>query len=322
MYGSVCMNAKYNRLIDTETWKFIKQTEAWYPADTVSSSIALQRETYDAMCREFHQGRPPGVRVSNSCVTHENLSVGVRRYVKQGLLSDQSVARIVYFHGGGFVVGGLDSHDDICSEFCDQTGFDVFSVDYRLAPEHDHPAAFDDSMAVVNQLSEQAATPLILCGDSAGGNLAAAVSHASRGRISNIIGQVLIYPGLGGNRKCGSYLEHADAPLLTTQDVDFYLRIRSGGKPNHQDATLAPLRDTTFSGLPPTVVFSAECDPLADDGLQYCSAINNADGKAKCFTETGLVHGYLRARSTVMRASDSFKRMVESLCMVGQGRWY
>ena len=164
---------------------------------------------------------------------------------------------MLYLHGGGFVVGGLDSHDDVCAELCQRTGYELVSVDYRLAPEHLHPAAFDDALTAFEWVAKTYAQPILLAGDSAGGNLAAALAHATRGHERAPIGQVLIYPGLGGDMSKGSYVEHAEAPMLTVRDIEFYRDVRSGGPERQGDATVAPLADTDFSGLPPTVVVTA-----------------------------------------------------------------
>ncbi len=318
----------YKSLIDEETWSFIDRTDSFYPPETIDYAIHRQREIYDTMCRQFFSGYPDGINASDDVVNHAQSTVPVRRYTTTKSNNNTS-AHIVYFHGGGFVVGGLESHDDVCAELCDLTGLGVTSVDYRLSPEHTHPAAFEDSIASVLHESDRLQVPLILCGDSAGGNLAAAVSHAMRlAKIESgsqaIAGQVLVYPGLGGDTTQGSYVTHAEAPMLTTRDVLFYSDIR---RPNTHaesapDATLAPLTDTDFSNLPNTVIVSAECDPLSDDGRIYRDAIINAGGKAVWFNESGLVHGYLRARTTVTRARDSFSRIVDGLTMLADGRWY
>jgi acetyl esterase len=298
----------YQTLIDAETWAFIRASEAAYPPDTASLTIADQRRIYDGMCRLFHRGYPPGITAEDRPVA----GVPCRFY-------PGAQPRVVYCHGGGFVVGGLNSHDDVCAEIRERTGLEVVSVDYRLVPEHPHPAAFEDALAVVRALAGQG--PVVLAGDSAGGNLAAAVAHALRHSGLPVLGQVLIYPGLGGDPDRGSYLAHARAPMLTREDVLFYKDIRHAGPAPEDDPTVSPLRDRDFSGLPPTVVVMAECDPLQDDGPAYAAKIRAAGGRAHAVVEPGLVHGYLRARATVTRARDSFTRIVTAIAALSRGDW-
>ena len=300
----------YQSLIDAATWDFIRDSEASYPPDTASLTIADQRRIYDAMCAKFHRSYPAGV------VAEDRAIAGVPCRVYPGPKSSETVPKVVYLHGGGYVVGGLHSHDDVCADIRAATGLQVVAVDYRLSPEHLHPAAFEDALAVVQALSG----PLVLVGDSAGGNLAAAVSHALRG-AARILGQVLIYPGLGGDRSKGSYQTHALAPMLTLADVKFYAGIRHGGVEVLGDATVAPLQDTDFAGLPPTVAIAAECDPLADDAHDYATAIRAAGGRAVSFTAPGMVHGYLRARGTVPRAAASFTEICNAISALAQGNW-
>lgn len=302
----------YAKLIDAETWEYIRETENWYPADAVAQSVQNQRQTYDRMCVAFFAGYPPGVKARDA----QAGGVPVRLYTKSGATAGPVV---MFMHGGGFVVGGLDSHDDICAEICDATGCDVISVDYRLAPEHLHPAAYDDCMTAYRWIEKTFARPVILCGDSAGGNLAACVAHTNRGH-KGIAGQVLVYPGLGADRSKASFVTHAHAPMLTLQDILFYEKIRTGTAPPTDDPTYAPLNDTDFSNLPATVIFTAQCDPLASNGPDYCDAINTAGGHAICIREAGLVHGYLRARHRVKRARRSFDRMLRAISLIGAGK--
>jgi len=302
----------YERLIDEETWTFIRRTAESYPDDAVEMTTADQRRVYDAMCQDFRQPRPAGVETDDR---HAD-GVPVRVYT-----AGEPTRTVVYFHGGGFVVGGLNSHDDVCAEICAQTGYRVVAVDYRLCPEHLHPTQFQDSWAAVNWVAQEYDAPIVLAGDSAGGNLAAAVAHHGRGRLQGLLGQVLIYPGLGGNMSVGSYIEHAHAPLLTLQDVRFYEKVRCGGVAPQHDPTFAPLQDTDFSGLPSTVVVTADCDPLRDDGKAYCERITAAGGQAHWINEPGLVHGYLRARNSVKRAADSFERISVAIEALGQQIW-
>ncbi len=302
----------YERLIDEETWDFIRKTSESYPDDAVELSIADQRRVYDAMCQEFRQPRPEGIETQDLSAN----GVPVRLYT-----AGHPTRTVVYYHGGGFVVGGLDSHDDVCAEICAQTGYRVIAVDYRLCPEHQHPAQFQDAWDATNWAAEEYGAPLVLAGDSAGGNLASAVAHYARGRLDNILGMVLIYPGLGGDPNQGSYVEHSNAPLLTSADIKFYENVRCGGDVPQGDPTYAPLHDTDFSGLPPTIVVTADCDPLRDDGQAYCEKIVAAGGQACWINEPGLIHGYLRARTTVGRAKDSFERISVAIEALGQGIW-
>lgn len=304
--GEMMTPPDYQTRIDAATWAFIRATEAEYPPDAVALTIAEQRAIYDRMCRRFFAGYPTGITARDETIA------GVPCRVYPG-----AQPTVVYYHGGGYVVGGLDSHDDVCAELRAATGLTVVSVDYRLCPEHPHPAAFDDSLAVARAMSG----PILLVGDSAGGNLAAAVA-AAMAHQPQVLGQVLIYPSLAAKRSGGSYALHAHAPMLTAEDMAFYAAIRFGGaEPARPDPTAAPLAAKDFAGLPPTLAIAAECDPLADDPAAYATAIRAAGGKAHAITETGLVHGYLRARHSVPRARASFDRITSTVAAFARGEW-
>jgi acetyl esterase len=312
--GEGVSEADYSRLIDAEIWAYINKLDATYPPDAVALSIEGQRQVYDDMCRVFHQPRPEGVAV----VDRPYGGVACRMYAR-----GESDVSVVYYHGGGFVVGGLDSHDDICAEICARTGYRVISVDYGLAPETVFPGCFKDAWAAFEAIVGESSGPVLLCGDSAGGNLAAAVAHHARGRVEGrVAGQVLVYPGLGGDMTTGSYVEHANAPHLTVADMQFYKTVRTGGTPPPvDDPRYAPLRDTDFSGLPPTVLVTAQCDPLSSDGGSYRDVILAAGGKAVWFEEQGLVHACLRARMMSARAAVFFDRVVDGIDVLGKGAW-
>jgi acetyl esterase len=308
----------YAALIDDETWAFIERTLSFYPLDAIDFTIPQQRDVYDRMCRAFFAGYPEGVTAETTAIELPDRNIPIRIYRSS---TPRTEAIVLYFHGGGFILGGLDSHDDVCAELCQRTGHEVVSVDYRLAPEHRHPAAFDDARTAFDWAAAKHDRSIVLAGDSAGGNLAAAVSHATRGLARTPVGQVLIYPGLGGDRVGRSYQDHANAPMLTVRDLEFYKDIRTSGIVRTRIETLYPLSDTDFSGLPPTVIVTAECDPLSSDGETYRDRILSAGGKAWWHEEPGLVHGYLRARRTVGRARASFGRIASAVAMLGRGEW-
>jgi acetyl esterase len=309
--------ADYERLLDAETWAFIAKSDRWFPPESGGLPIERQRAIYNAMCRGFHAGRPDAVSVRDQAIDGPGGKLMLRHYRVQ----TEPPATVLYYHGGGFIFGDLDSHDDICAEICAHTGFDVLSADYRLAPEHPHPAAFDDACAAFDWTAAASDRPIVLCGESAGGNLAAAVAHARRAHGKAAIGQVLIYPGLGGDVTAGSYITHAEAPLLSTKDILFYHDARFGAGGDHDDPTNAPLTDVDFSGLPHTVIVTAQCDPLSSDGESYRDRINAAGGRAWWREEAGLTHSFVRARHLSRRAAQGFENVLAAVAALGKGEW-
>ena len=302
----------YRALLDDEVWAFLDKTARYYPPDAVDLTVAEQRVVYNKMCAAFDQGRPSNISTKDILLG----GVPCRVYATENPPS----GTVFFCHGGGFVVGNLDSHDSICAEFCAITGLRVVAVDSRLSPEHPHPDDFNDAWAVFKAVCTTYAGPIVMCGDSAGGNLVAAVTHHARGRMDGrIAGQLLIYPGLGGDHSKGSYVTHSDAPGLTTRDMEFYMNIRSAGQDKTGDPTFAPLHDTDFTNLPATVIITAECDPLSDDGKDYRDVICAAGGKAVWREEAGLVHAHLRARFMSAKAAASFTRITNSLSTLVKG---
>ena len=291
---------------DAEVLEFIARTESFYPPDATDFTIAEQRRVYDEMCAAFRQPRPAGVAVTDETIDGPGGPVPRRRYVPP----NPGPVTVVYFHGGGFIVGGLESHDDVCAEIAAATGCPVISVDYRLCPEQIHPAAYDDSLAAAR--AALAEGPVILAGDSAGGNLAAALAQTLRGAA--IKGQVLIYPGLGGDMLgLLSYTECADAPMLPTRDIRYYRTVRSGGPAPEDDPTFFPLAAADLGGLARCFISAAGVDPLRDDGVEYLRRLIGAGVTAYCVVEPQLPHGHLRARTMSHRARAAFGRILEAI---------
>lgn len=305
--------ADYDQWLDDEVRAYLARCDELYPPDAINLDILGQRRVYDEMCAAFDQGRPEGVTVQDEPYG----GVLCRRYEPEC----ESSGTVVYYHGGGFVVGGLDSHDSICAEICENTRLRVVAVDYPLAPEHTYPEDFEAAWIAYIAVREAFDGPCVVCGDSAGGNLAAAVSRKGRQEGQLPDGQVLIYPGLGGDMSLPSYSEHAEAPQLTRRDVEFYMSIRFGGEIPEKDPQFAPLAARSFAGLPPTICITAECDPLTSDSDEYVNRIAAAGGKALWINEAGLVHGYLRARGMSKRAADSFRRICSGLRALSEGQW-
>ncbi len=296
-------------LTDREVLAYVERSESFYPADAVDFSIEEQRRYYNALCAAFRQARPEGITVRDGTLPGPAGPLPVRRYLPGERRTDSC---LLYFHGGGFILGGLESHDDVCAELCARAGLEVIALDYRLCPEHPHPAPFEDAMAAFRLIAGEG-RPVVLGGDSAGGNLAAAVAFASRGAAAQPKGQLLIYPALGGDGISESYESEGDAPMLTRADIDYYTQVHAGGPGFREDPTFAPLSAKNYSGLAPAAVFVAEIDPLRDDGVHYAERLRAAGVAAELYLEEQLVHGYLRARNMSRRAKASFTRICEAL---------
>ncbi len=296
------LQEKYAGLKDSGLRAFMIAGERFYPPDAVNFSMAEQREFYDKYCAHFREQRPSGVG-------SEDFKVGDVSCRLYHSVATQKPPVLLYLHGGGFVLGGLDSHDDVCAEICDGADVAVVAVQYRLAPEHPFPAAFEDCRRVLQYLGANY-SKIAVGGDSAGGNLAAALALKARDEGSpRLMGQVLIYPGLGGDMRRGSYVSQAKAPGLATSDVQYYRDIYKG----HGSKFADPLRETDFRGLPPAFMVAAGLDPLHDDCEDYAARLRAASVAALVRHEPLLVHAFIRARHMSEPARDSFRAIIEAV---------
>lgn len=290
------MSDRYPTVKDEGIRRFLAEGEKLYPADAVNFTMAQQREFYNQFCAHFDYPHPAGI------ATHD-FKVGeipCRTYTPKA-----PTGKLLYLHGGGYVVGGIASHDSICAEIADQAHVEVTAVEYRLAPEHPFPAAFDDCWAVLNQLGT-----CIVAGDSAGGNMAAALCLKSRDVGGpKITAQILIYPGLGGDMATGSYITQAHAPGLTTKDVIFYRDTYKGSPDKYAE----PLRETNYANLPPAFMVAACLDPLHDDCMNYAAKLKAAGVAAEVRDEPLLIHAFLRARHLSQPAADSFASIIAAI---------
>lgn len=295
--------------LDPDLQAYVEKVDAFYPPDALTLPIGENRRIYDDMCRALRQPHPEGVSRTDRLAEDSGHRTMIREYRADG--SDRPDRPVVlYFHGGGFILGGLESHDDICAEICARTGLSIVSVDYRLAPEYPHPAPFEDAVCAFRWAGRHFDTPLLVMGESAGGNLAACLCQATKGEARPAIGQILIYPAMSVSWVGESHRRHAHAPLLSHDDVKAYDAVRAGGAPPYDDPRFSPLATGDFSGLPPTVVFTAEYDPLASEGDAYCQAIDGAGGSSVLRVGEALPHGYVRARGLSARARGAFDRIV------------
>ena len=277
------------------------------------ATLADRRAAYTAASQTFDTLRPAGLTTEDMILEGPAGSVPVRLYRPR--LGRLPV--ILYFHGGGFVFGDCDSHDSITADIAAAADAVVVSVNYRLAPEHPFPAAFDECLAATFNLVKHAdrldldAKRLVVAGDSSGGNLAAAVAIAVRGSDGPVLqGQVLIYPMLGLNFDTESSLKNQNAPMLNLATAVSLAKLYLPGGFEDADWRAAPSRAADLSGLPPTFISVAEHDPLRDDGICYANRLSESGVPCALSREPGLVHSWLRARAVSTAAAFEFRRIV------------
>ncbi|MBM0205012.1 alpha/beta hydrolase [Micromonospora sp. STR1s_5] len=226
---------------------------------------------------------------------------------------------MVYFHGGGFVIGNLETHDHVARDLCRAAGCTVMSVDYRLAPEHRFPAGVEDCLTSTEWAFDNAISlgcspaEIVLAGDSAGATLAAVTAlklrDAGRRQVS---GQVLVYPVTDYHTPpTRSYLENGAGFSLTRGAMirfwDEYLA--SPDQARHPDAS--PLNADDLGRLPPTLIFTAEFDPLRDEGEAFAAKLERHGTPVDLVREAGLIHGFLRMAATSRRAREVFSHIGE-----------
>ena len=204
---------------------------------------------------------------------------------------------ILLLHGGGFVIGDLDTHDSPARTLANGCAAVVVSVAYRLAPEHPFPAAVDDAVAAARHVAAHLAElggddRLAMAGDSAGGNLSAVVAQTFRDDGRPLAGQLLIYPVTDMTGEHPSHAENAEGFFLDLATMEWFLRQYAGHLADHADPRLSPLHGD-LGGLAPAVVVVAEFDPLRDDGLAYAQALAAAGVPVQVRTFPGLIHGFV-----------------------------
>jgi acetyl esterase len=218
--------------------------------------------------------------------------LGIRHY--QSLQAPPRGA-VVYAHGGGWVLGTPDISDSLCRVLVHESGCDVYSVDYRLAPESPFPGPLDDVFAALTWAASRTKGSLFVAGDSAGGNLAAAAALRARDAAGPpLAGQILIYPVTDHDFNTGSYRAHGTKNLVvTTKDMQWYWRHYVTDPERRNDPLAAPLRAASLHGLPPALVVVAGLDPLCDEGEAYARRLNAEGSSADLRRYDDMVHGFL-----------------------------
>lgn len=227
---------------------------------------------------------------------------------------------LVYFHGGGWVLGSIDTHDGLCRSIANAAGCVVVSVDYRLAPEHPFPAATEDAISAVRWVADNAESlgidrrRVVVGGDSAGGNLAAVATLMARDRGGPpLAGQVLLYPIADCDLNTPSYVNYADHHLLTRDAMAWFFRHYVPAGVSAADPYISPLRADSLRGLPPALVITAECDPLCDEGDAYARRLEAAGVPVQWHCYPGMIHGFIRRHKLLPPGREALNEIAAML---------
>jgi acetyl esterase/lipase len=231
---------------------------------------------------------------------------------------------VVFYHGGGWSIGDLNTHDPVARAHAVGADAIVVSVDYRLAPEHPFPAGVDDCWAALQWVGRHAAElggdpeRIAVAGDSAGANLSAVMAHLARDNGGPALAfQLLWYPSVTGDLSLPSFIENADAPVLDRDVIEaflgWYLPDLDLTDPATLPVTLAPANAIDFSGLAPAYIATAEHDPLRDDGARYAELLNAASVPVELSNEPTLVHGFVSVALVVPAAAEATHRGLAAL---------
>lgn len=219
-------------------------------------------------------------------------------------------AGVVYFHGGGWVLGSLASHDKLCRTLAARSGSTVISVDYRLAPEHPHPAAVEDAWAATVWAAERW-SPLAIAGDSAGGHLAAVTALRARDKGLPLAHQALVYPVTDCDFETLSYREHGVGTTLTTTTMRWYWDNYVSDAADRWEAS--PLRARDLSGVAPALVITAEYDPLCDEGEAYARRLEDAGVPVVLSRYEGQMHGFFCMPGVIDAGRDAVDEVARVL---------
>lgn len=301
--------------------RFLSAIEESGNAFVPGDDIARSRAAFAAMLHAHDAPvRPLATLRSFACAGPER-PIGLRLFdsLSEAERRQTPSPAIVFYHGGGFILGDLDCYAGLCSALAAQTGWPVVAVDYRLGPEHPFPAAPDDCEAAARRIAERepslalpALTGLVLMGDSAGGNLAIVTAQALAGHPAAlpVLLQVPVYPLAGPIARHESYRTYRHGHLLTREAL---ARFHMGYGAPPDDPRHYPVLHPDLHRAPPTLLVTAELDPLRDSGREYGAMLREAGVNVSPIEISGMIHGFMTLRKAIPSAQSDLERITDAM---------
>lgn len=285
-------------MIDPEIAAFLTDWKTYWADVPADADVTVRRRVLEHISSTTRPPLAAGFETEVMVAAHAGREVRVRIFRKAG---GGAAPALVFMHGGSWMIGSPETHFQLAATLAEKAGHTVISVDYALAPEHPFPSAVHDCDAVIRWAFANAATlglredAISVGGESAGANLAAAMTLRFRGTPQRIRSQLLFYPPVDFTHSRPSFVQNADAPMLTTAALLQAMAVYVPNRSDRLDPMAAPMQAGDLRGLPPAFIAVAENDPLRDDGIAYAKRLHEAGVPVELHAGAGLVHGYLRA---------------------------
>jgi acetyl esterase len=301
--------------LDARAKRFLDTLAALNPPSALSLSAAERRAALGHLLSFSGQSEVVAA-VESRTLPGPGGALALRVYTPAGVHPGCILPGLTYFHGGGLVAGSLDTHDPICRSLANTSGCRILSVDYRLGPENRFPAAVEDGCAAAAWIASRAheldldPERLGICGDSAGATLAAVVCQmATRAREVSFALQLLLCPIMDFAAESDSRRTYAQGYLVDRDTLEHDLRHYLGPDADPADPRISPLRASDLAGLPPTIIHTAEYDPLRDEGRAYAERLEAAGVRTLYRCHPGMIHLFYGMRGLIPYAGTAFAQM-------------
>jgi acetyl esterase len=305
--------------LDPQVKAFLDQASAMPRPKMWDMPLSMSRHSFAQMMTMMGPHDVPVGKIQNIAIPGPGGDIRARVYAPIAGGSE-SLPAMVFFHGGGFVVGDLDTHDGLCRLIAHEGGFVVVAVDYRLAPENKWPAPLDDAIAATRWIFANApslgidAGRIAIGGDSAGGHLAACVTQAIKASGGlKLAFQLLLFPGTEFTTDTGSMNRYAVGYLMEKQTIEWFYSQVLPDDADRLSPKVSPLLSKDFSGLPPAYIMLGGYDPLHDEGLAYADKLKAAGVKVTVADYSDMVHCFIYLQSVLPQAHDAMAKAAEAV---------
>ena len=282
--------------------KFIDEANDLFPRKPHQLGAKKSREIFANHSKSLEQKRNKDISVVDDFFKYENKKVKIRLYKPNNNVPPST--GMIYIHGGGWIMGDLDSHDTVCVDLSIDCNIVVISIDYSLAPENPYPIALNQCFSLYLQYLNQKnffkklnLKNILIAGDSAGGNLSAALNlKIKKEHLPLPKGQILIYPWLSLDFNSPSYIKYSNAPILDRKTMIWFWENYLGKLKNISNSIAVPELEKDLTNLPDTIICTAEIDPLASDGIKFIKKLKDSSVSVSHIAAKNLVHGFIRFR--------------------------